>query len=513
MGGLGVPWWLLALLAVPLIYWLHRWRAPVATVPVNALFLWDAAAVPAPGGNSPTPPEAAWWRRALIAGLLAIALAAPWTPARDSALTIWVDDSTSMATIENGNSRLAAALDDLATALDESSFTTITMRSLTNPARAYEQPGAGLTTDAWPVDRLARLSPPALLSSDSAHWLVTDGATENIAEWAAPAGISRVFQAGTATENVAITRLAARRAPDDSRAVEVLLSIGNGGQASASREITLVAADANDRIERANISAGQSQTLVVRVPSAPSVIAALSSDDALILDDKLTLDTATLMPVPTAVDPSCPSALKNALRTHPGLSMSTSVDGDGLRVTCTDSIDTRATTPMLWFRPGPTSRLDDKPLWLPDARPLQTIGLDRAWLSQTGAASASAHGRPLLVAGGRNLVTDQPENRRVDVWLDMANESFARQPEYAAFVAGLIDTALERRVLDPIVAVAIAESDAAIAPRSIELPAGDVAIARIKKQSWSDWLIAIAFIVLLVDMLLLVDAQQQAKRA
>ena len=78
MAGLLQPWWLLALSLVPVIRWLHRRHAPLSTHTVSAVFLWENDAAAAQASRKPQPPDPAWRRRAGIAALLTLALAAPW---------------------------------------------------------------------------------------------------------------------------------------------------------------------------------------------------------------------------------------------------------------------------------------------------------------------------------------------------------------------------------------------------------------------------------------------------
>ena len=110
MFGLTTPWWLFALTVIPLIRWLHRWRAPLSRASVSALFLWTTVDAVSAGGLSQQIPDPAWRRRALIASLLILALAGPWLQRDELRITVWIDDTLSMATIEQDQSRLAEGL-------------------------------------------------------------------------------------------------------------------------------------------------------------------------------------------------------------------------------------------------------------------------------------------------------------------------------------------------------------------------------------------------------------------
>jgi hypothetical protein len=111
-------------------------------------------------------------------------LADPVVEREQATLTVWIDDSLSMQATEGGESRREVGLRLLESNLQDSEFTSISQRPLTFPSQ---------------------------IDTTSAHWLVTDGASERVRVWAQQADIERIIQVGTSTENVAVTRLAVRR--------------------------------------------------------------------------------------------------------------------------------------------------------------------------------------------------------------------------------------------------------------------------------------------------------------
>jgi hypothetical protein len=92
------PFWFVALAVIPLIRWLHRWQAPMATWTVSAIFLWEDAIQDDAPGPAKRKPDPAWRRRATVAALLITALANPFWRQDVESLTVWIDDSLSMAT-------------------------------------------------------------------------------------------------------------------------------------------------------------------------------------------------------------------------------------------------------------------------------------------------------------------------------------------------------------------------------------------------------------------------------
>ena len=114
----------------------------------------------------------------------------PYIEREHATVTVWLDDSLSMQTVENGETRLAAGERLLETALDANNYDQAVRNSLSD-------------------------SLPPRLDASIAHWLVTDGASERIRLWANEVRVDRVIQVGEATENVAVTRLSTRRSIDD----------------------------------------------------------------------------------------------------------------------------------------------------------------------------------------------------------------------------------------------------------------------------------------------------------
>ena len=96
MLSLSSPLWLLALLALPLLWWLHRFREYGSRVPVAAGFLWSGGPQSDESGHLAPRPQAIWWLRALLSGLLVLALGGPrWSVEQAPAVTVWLDDSAS----------------------------------------------------------------------------------------------------------------------------------------------------------------------------------------------------------------------------------------------------------------------------------------------------------------------------------------------------------------------------------------------------------------------------------
>ena len=104
---------------MPVIRWLHRFQAPDSSQSVSALFLWAGSRHEQAAGQQQSKPDPAWRRRALASALLVAVLAGPYWLDAQRPIVVWVDDSLSMAAVENGQSRLDAAFAELSGQVSE----------------------------------------------------------------------------------------------------------------------------------------------------------------------------------------------------------------------------------------------------------------------------------------------------------------------------------------------------------------------------------------------------------
>jgi len=137
MLSLSSPLWLLALLVLPLVWWLHRFHEHDQAYQVAALFLWASSDDGEEQRGLAREAEPIWLLRALTASLLVLALCGPQWAGRDTGgLTVWIDDSRSMFSLERGIPRMQQALTDLEQLLAERRFSSILLRSLAAPGQA-----------------------------------------------------------------------------------------------------------------------------------------------------------------------------------------------------------------------------------------------------------------------------------------------------------------------------------------------------------------------------------------
>jgi hypothetical protein len=478
MPGFLDPLWFIALAAIPFIRWLHRWQVAASHWPVSALFLWDHAnQVDAPG-RTKKPPDPAWRRRALAIALLITALANPYWRSEVRSLTVWVDDSLSMFVLENDRTRLAMVMESLSHELNrsESRWAEIQLRSLTNPGQVQLYSSAfTANSDAWQSGQPAEPNgPPAsVMSDESSHWLLTDGASESVRMWAQRVNIDRLIQSGVTTENSAVTLLAARRSLELVDGLDILVSISNTGVDTDVRQLELY--DGRQLLQTTDLTLLPGQTIhrQTRVSATgQSLTASLAPGDFLSRDDSLTISRDKFQPLAALVDDDCPTALRRALAAHPALQLSDESSDPALHVSCPrerfpDLSNLARTSAGAQIRAlvTATQPVSATPTWLPYAGFRQDFMLSAEWVSAAQWPGSLADIGPgiVLSAGETPLVVVHKQDAGasanavvstiVDTVVDMDQSQFIRQPEFAAFVATLTDIATQRHLLDETISV------------------------------------------------------------
>lgn len=520
------PAWLAALLLLPLLRWLHRFREHGRPFPVAALFLWSAAARDDTAGQLAERPDPVWWLRAALAALLAVALAGPrWQATQPAALTLWIDDSVSMhARDDLGAARLErgwqAALAQLA-ALDA---TAVTLRSLGRPGKAEVFPANALPPalpQGWLVPAPAEPEPPLPLQMDRTreHWLLSDGNSAAIADWVQQAPLSRVLAVGTSASNAGISNLSLRRFADDSSLAEVLITVRNAGAATDERVIDLFYGPRRVLSQTLSLAPGQDLSLHRRIAAdEPGALRArLAPADALVADDELVLAAADIDRRTVSVSGDCGPYLPAALAAHPWLLLSPVDAPPDLRVHCSPAADaatgTEEEAAIFVVQDIPASPVSGTRRWARSAEELRELALPGT-LQRRGAVSEGDGWQGLLSAGDIPLIALAPDNRRLHVALDLADPRLAGQPVYPLLILGLVDTVLGRDLRGGALAAERPLQQIDIAPRP--LPEANLREPRATVRNYRDLspvLIGCALLLLCVDLWRVVRRYRRQARA
>ena len=419
-----------------------------------------------------------------------------------------------MYTLENSQSRLQAGLEELPALIESHGANQIVLRSVHDPSRQRMLASSGMVdAGSWQAQvGRSSLPGPALLAGDSEHWLITDGASEDIRRWASRAPLNRVIGVGAGTENAAITRLAARRDEQSASRIAVLVDVVNRGTKATRRELRVLGSHGAAQEFAVELAAGETRQITLTLATARETLSArLEPPDTLVIDDEISLDLKKLTPVATVIDPACPATLHAALKAHPGLN--TSTNGQAmLAIQC--SAAKQGDMPRILFHPGPGDTLASAPVWLPKSKLLQNLFLRTEWI-QAGdwPHSPAASDEVLLRAGEQPLIIRRAGDATIESVIDPGYPLLTEQPEFAVLLAGMIDVVLDRNVLDPVLIAHRDPHDSDIAPHAIETQGGKAAELRLTRKDFMDWLLALALLLLLLDLALLVRAARGTEHA
>lgn len=503
------PAWLLGLLLVPVIRWLHRGGPQLRRVPVASLALWRKAAVAGPSAGTRRPPDPAWRRRALAAALLAVALAGPHLLAPIERVTLWVDDSISMLTQESGGSRLETGLATVAEELAAQRRAEVEVRTLGNPWQAFD----GLAPDtvtavlAAAGQREPAAPPAGLLRADRQHWLLTDGADPEVAAASADAGFARVFRVGEVARNAGLVRLSARRSLGERGRLDLELQASNGGDTTEERVVVL--SNDSGELTRASVTlaAGDTALLSAQAPMSSTVRARLEPGDALAADDVLVLDASALAMRGVVVDAACPAGLVAALRAHPALTVVESDMAADLAVKCGSAAVTTAIPRIRILLDRASVAIDGAVTWSPGVDARQRRNFDAVALRTRGQLAPPGDGDEVLLAAGPTALIVQRRTAPAPL-IETALDTETAAPEPAVtplLVAFLVDRALSAALLDPVAAAARDERAVQVAPRN-DVPevAEDSRTVAGQSRDWTWPLLVLTVLVLLWELAALV---------
>lgn len=457
MLSLAAPWWLVGLLLLPVIRWLHRGGRHRRSVPVAYLGLWQGAAVSPPAAGERRPPDPAWRRRALLAALLLLALAEPQGPPPQPGLTLWVDTSVSMQTREAQGTRLALALAQARSQLAAASHGDVDVRSLAQPWQSLgplsDTAVATLTASAGGPEP----GPPplALLRPERLHWLLTDGADARLLAWPDGRRADRVIQVAGVTRNVGLESLSARRRPGEPDRLDLLLKLSNGGGSTETRDVVLTTAAGEVARSSQRLAAGAAVLVRAVVPVAAQVVARLQPADALTEDDQLVLDLSPLRRRPVAIDPTCPAALLAAVRSHPALVVVPSAVGAQAVLNC-GAPDAAPAIATISVRADRTPARPAGPLqWSASVAEADRLPLEPAQVLLAARLPVRPADRVLLALGNEPVIVSRAGAvPHIETALDFAAAGLVNQPQIPLLVNVLFETLLGTRLLD---ALAVAD--------------------------------------------------------
>ena len=508
-----IPAWLLGLLLVPVIRWLHRGGPHRRALPVASLALWRSAQATGPAAGVRRPPDPAWRRRALIAALLSLALAGPRSAVEIEKITLWVDDSLSMLTREGGTTRLARGLDVAAADLASRPGTEVEVRTLGRPwvsqAALTAETVAGLVAAAG--QREPSLPPAGLWRTDREHWLVTDGTSDELNE----GGYARVIRVGDTRRNVGLLRLSARRSLEHRDRLDLEVQARNGGDDTEERVIVLSSSAGEIARKTLQLAPGESASLVASTPVSTRLAARLEPGDALAADDSIVLDGSALAARRVQVDPACPVALLAAARAHPALEIASATADAELAVDC-GATDAAGSGPQLRFlRDGTPREIEGPLLWSSSVESSARRLGSYQWRAVGQLAPVGDGDRLLLASGATPLIVRRADDAStlIETSLDVERGGTEDRVATPLLFALLVDEALAASLLDDVAAIEREPDTVMVMPRaaaSKAAAAGPATAAR-EMRDWSRLLLLAALLALLWELASLLRRMQRER--
>jgi len=457
------PLWLLLLTLLPLIRWLHRFRQQSRTFASTTLFLWRNIQHHKSSDGTFSKPDPRWILRALLATLLILSLAEPCLQTKNRpSIEVWLDDSLSMFVHEEKQQRIQMAIQQLQHYLLENKPSAIQIHSLGNPASLLTLDP--VDSSGWP----ARLSewtsrsrgepsppPPATLSADNNHVLLTDGADKALNEWAQSAALQHAIQVGKKTQNIALTRLSLRQPLHESDNIVGLARIDNLGNASQKTRLILQQEKQIIKAQMLDLPPSENAIVSFNIPAIKqnSLYARLEAVnnalplDPLPLDDSLQLKTDTLSPLLRYKKRgSCNQQLMTVLDSHPALIHDKNkVD---LIIDCRDQSSNQGSEseqPTLNFHPPRSVQQTTQAAHWHKNLTMEPLRMSAGLAYSNEAPTLSAETIPILSANGRLLIFKKDNSTQtIHSYLDFSDPVFARQAEYPLLIFSLIAHATGR---------------------------------------------------------------------
>ena len=454
MIGFQAPLWLLLLVLIPLIRWLHQFSTQSRILPSTTLFLWSGLQRRSAEDGSPGKPDPRWILRAMISALLILALAKPQLQDTEGfPVEVWIDDSLSMFTREQGYSRMQAGLQRLQSYLSEGKFSHIRLHSLGEPAAVLSlEPKDNSNWAAQLNDWVSRPplepQPPPLvtLSKQSNHILLTDGADSLLNRWAQSAPLTHVFRVGELRQNLALSRLNLRNSLTDSGAIMGTARVDNLGDIP--NNVRLVIKQQENIIKSLEFEIqplGNKTTTFSITPGEKGLLEAQleNGNDALSLDNSLKLDIADLQSaIRYSLRGDCNPRFLAVINSHPAFIRADR--GADLLINCGAETQ-NPTLPTLRLHHAISVHRTTLPAhWHSELSPdYLPIAAGVAYSNEAPALSSANH--PILSANGRMLILKKPGTGNViDCYLDTGDAAFSREAQYPLLIFAMISRLTER---------------------------------------------------------------------
>lgn len=522
MPSVTAPIWLLGLAVIPLVWWLHRLGDPDAAAPVSAVFLFDVHEDDTSARRRLRRADPVWILRAALLGSLVLALAGlTWPRNPERHITVWLDDSLSMHAREAGQPRTAMAAQELAAALEAVGPATVRVRALSDHRRQFD---ATSLAGGQLVEAIVRRAAPAesgspripfILPPEREQWVVSDGADTRVNDWTGDASQLRSMVVGSETENAAVTAIMARRSLQDAALNFGSVRAHNLGADETTRTLTVRADSRVIFSEEVAIGAGSPMYRDFRVPAGTArLVAKLSPADALILDDELEVALDGLRPAVVDFDNRCGPNFRRAIDAHPGLRFRSGAEREtALTVQCASSPGPSVPPSISVHTAGDYRGLTGDAWWRGSVPGLGGMLLEPSWLRVDPGSAPPQSDLTLLASPDDGLALIDGQPGIVDVFLDLEWAPFTERSEYPLLVNALVELALGRPVLDPLIRAGRNPAESRIARRPAAGASAPAVSATGGGMDLTGYLLALAVVLLLADLFVCLPVRTRGGQA
>jgi hypothetical protein len=516
-----LPFWPLAIVAFPLIWWLHKRATTARTHYVSAIFLWPDTQHAQGVKNKAKRPPPIWILRALILAALLISLSVPTYTSRKNRIHIWLDDSASMTTREGNTTRFEMAIDKITQSLNDSN-TSIVLHSLTSPDKNLN---ISDTTEDWQNTVRSWITTPGYsvelpdnskISNNENHWLITDGADTHLNTWVKSVPLNRIIYIGQESENVSLINLSVRPSLDNRHKLVVSATVLNSGNESTTRILKLKSGNKAFLSKELALPAQThiQTTTTLQYHDGLTITASLSPNDAFDIDDTIVLAADNLRYTPINISDQCHRSVKIAIQSIPFAQITETRENSQLVIACSDDLPDISKPFILLTHGSPASTLSGPAYWTPTApsylRELDMHGISSK-LVLNDTSNKTTDQIPLLKSGNTNLITYQElPAKSIFVYFDISSKPILYSPVLPLLLLKLVEFSLDRQFSDSLVYQSIPISESRIAPAfdAQEYHPKEAAKFTVKKTI-SHFFIVAAIILLLFEILLRTDFSRQ----
>ena len=520
MLSVSTPIWLIGLVVVPVVWWLHRLGNPDAVTPVSATFLFGKKTGESDSVTALRQTNPLWLLRAALFVILVLALSG-LNLGREAErhITVWFDDSLSMQTLDGGQARTKVGAIRLGDTIDAIEPATILLRSLSDHGRQLdissltnEQRTAAIVRWSDP-DNPARPQVPFTLPRESEDWLVSDGADRRINTWLEKTSITHNITVGTETDNTAITAITARRSLQLDTMHLGSVRVHNLGLTDSQRSLSIQADGKLIFKQDMVITPDSFEYRSFEIPvGTTTLFADLSPGDALGQDDTLGINLDELKPAIVDFDDRCGPRFRDALQAHRGLVIPAAVDrGPALKVRCAPSPGS-SDPPSITVHTGGNSRPVPGPVrWHLPASKRYGVGLEHSWLRVNTNAAMPVSDRTVLSSAELGLSLIELRAGALDIFLDLKTAPIVQQAGFPLFVNTLVELALERPVLDPLIHQTRDHAESRISGQHQSTGITTPVSTRSAGNDMTPYLLVMAMLLLLADIIIVLKVGRQRR--